>query len=118
MRVSANGGKPELLVSVKSGELAHGPQMLPGGQVVLFTLATGTGAAWDKAQIVAQLLRSGERKTLVEGGSDARFLPPGHIVYALVSCPRSSFAESGDLVQDDIGGRGPDERRAVLVVVR
>src|SRR6266849_5955233 len=36
---------------------------------------------------------------------------------ALVSCPRSSFAESADLVQDDIGGRGPDERRAVLVVV-
>jgi len=32
MRVSANGGKPERLVSVKGDELAHGPQMLPGGQ--------------------------------------------------------------------------------------
>ena len=40
MRVSSNGGKPELLVSVKAGELAHGPQMLPDGQTVLFTLAT------------------------------------------------------------------------------
>ncbi len=40
MRVSPNGGQPELLVSVKDGELAHGPQMLPGGQAVLFTLAT------------------------------------------------------------------------------
>ena len=27
-------------------------------------------------------------------------------------------SQIADLVQDDIGGRGPDERRAVLVVVR
>ena len=40
MRVSANGGQPEVLVSVKDGELAHGPQVLPGGRMVLFTLAT------------------------------------------------------------------------------
>jgi radical SAM superfamily enzyme YgiQ (UPF0313 family) len=36
----------------------------------------------------------------------------------LVSCPRSSLAKSADLVQDDVSGRGPDEWRAVLVVVR
>ena len=30
MRVSANGGKPETIVSVKDDELAHGPQILPG----------------------------------------------------------------------------------------
>ena len=28
MRVSANGGKPEMVASVKAGELAHGPQLL------------------------------------------------------------------------------------------
>ena len=39
MRVSPNGGQPDLLVSVKDGELAHGPHVLPGGQAVLFTLA-------------------------------------------------------------------------------
>ncbi|MBI3264101.1 MAG: protein kinase, partial [Acidobacteria bacterium] len=84
MRVSASGGKPEVLVQVKGDELAHGPQMLPGGQAVLFTLATGTGAdRWDKAHVVVQSLRSGERKTLIEGGSDARYLPTGHLVYAL-----------------------------------
>ncbi len=31
MRVSANGGKPEPLVTVKSDEVASAPQMLPGG---------------------------------------------------------------------------------------
>ena len=49
-----------------------------------FTLATGLSApAWDKAHIVVQSLRSGERKTLIEGGSDARYPPTGHLVYAL-----------------------------------
>ena len=84
MRVSANGGQPELLASVKDGELAHGPQVLPGGEWLLFTLATAaTADGWDKAQIVVQSLKSSERKTLVSGGSDGRYLPTGHLVYAL-----------------------------------
>ena len=84
MRVSANGGTPELVVSVKAGEDGFRPQMLPGGGAVLFTLATGTAAdRWDKAKIVVQSLPSGERKTLIDGGSDARYLPTGHLVYAL-----------------------------------
>jgi serine/threonine-protein kinase len=84
MRVSPNGGKPELLVSVKGDELADSPQMLPGGQAVLFTLAKGAASdRWDKAQIVVQSLKSGERKILVEGGSDARYIPTSHLVYAL-----------------------------------
>ncbi len=84
LRVSANGGKPEVIVHVKSDEAAHGPQMLPDGQTMLFTLATGsTSERWDKARIVVQSLKSGERKVLLEGGSDARYLSTGHIVYAL-----------------------------------
>ena len=43
-RVAASGGKPEQLVTVKDSELAHGPQMLPGGKHVLFTLASGVSA--------------------------------------------------------------------------
>ena len=84
MRVSANGGQPEVLVSVKDGELMYGPQVLPGGEWLLFTLATAaTADGWDKAQIVVQSLKSSERKTLVSGGSDGRYLPTGHLVYAL-----------------------------------
>ncbi len=81
MRVSANGGTPERLVAVSRGELAHGPQMLPG-QAVLFTLADGP-TAWDKAQVVVQWLKTGERRTLLSGGADARYVPTGHLVYAL-----------------------------------
>jgi serine/threonine-protein kinase len=87
LRVSANGGTPEQLVSVNADEAAGDPQMLPGGQSVLFTLATGTVEAnrweWDTAHIVVQSLKSTERKTLIQVGSDARYLPTGHIVYAV-----------------------------------
>jgi serine/threonine-protein kinase len=84
LRVSPTGGAAEVLVRVKDGELAQSPQVLPGGQHVLFTVATGTGPdRWDKAHIVVQSLKSGERKTLIEGGSDARYVPTGHIVYAI-----------------------------------
>ena len=84
MRVSANGGRPEVLVSVKNGEVAYGPQVLPDGEWVLFTIATAaTRDGWDKAQIVVQSLKTSERKTLVSGGSDGRYVPTGHLVYAL-----------------------------------
>ena len=83
MRVPPNGGAPETLVSVKTGEIANAPQMLPDGRTVLFTLATGTAVdRWDKARIVAQTAKSGEPKVLLEGGSDARYLPTGHLIYA------------------------------------
>ena len=81
-RVSGQGGTPQRVVSVdeKKGESAHGPQLLPGGRAVLFTLATGGG--WNDAQIVVQLLDSGERKVVLRGGRDARYVETGHLVYA------------------------------------
>src|SRR5262249_18990865 len=81
VRVSPNGGKAETLVAMKTGEVAHHPELLPGGDSVLFTVAKGQGAEWDNAQIVVQSLKSGIRKTLIERGTDGRYLPTGHIVY-------------------------------------
>jgi serine/threonine-protein kinase len=85
MRVSANGGKPEVVVAVKESEgLVHGPQLLPDGDTVLFTIAqrtTGVDDIWGRAQIVTQSLKTGERKTLIDGGDDGRYVPTGHLVY-------------------------------------
>ena len=93
MRVSPDGGQPEVLVSAKDGELVYGPQVLPGGEWVLFTVATvATTEAWDKAQIVVQSLKSSERKTLISGGSDARYLPTG------LGSPKRAEREGGHLV--------------------
>jgi serine/threonine-protein kinase len=83
MRVSGAGGTPELVVKVDAGQTAHGPQMLPGGRELLFTLKPEGAGLWDESQIVVQSLDSGERKVLIKGGTDARYLTTGHLVYAL-----------------------------------
>ena len=87
---------------LNDGEAAQSPQTLPDGQHLLFTLATGSGPdRWDKARVVVQSLTSGERKTLFEGGSDARYLPTGHIVYAVGG---SLFAVAFDLQRLKVSG--------------
>ena len=50
-------------------------------KAVLFTLGDGTN--WDDAQIVVYSLETGERKVLIDGGRDARYVPTGHVVYVL-----------------------------------
>ena len=91
-RVSDSGGEPDLLTTPDSdkGEGAHRfPQHLPGGEAILFTI--GIGGSWDDALIVAQRLDTGERRVLIEGGSDARYVRTGHLVYvragALMAAP-------------------------------
>jgi serine/threonine-protein kinase len=84
MRVSPNGGTPQEIVRAKDGEEAQGAQMLPDGRHVLFTVATGTSPdRWNSGHIVVESLASGERATVLEGGSDARYVPTGHLVYAV-----------------------------------
>jgi serine/threonine-protein kinase len=83
LRVSPNGGQPEPLVIAKDNELLSDPQMLLGGQSVLFTVRSGDFTRSDKGQIVVQTLKSGARKILVTGGASGRYLPTGHLVYVL-----------------------------------
>jgi Tol biopolymer transport system component len=80
-RVSGNGGTAERIITVDAGQRTHGPQLLPDGRTVLFTLAQS--ASWDEAQIVVQSLDGGTRKTVIGGGTDGRYLATGHLVYAL-----------------------------------
>jgi serine/threonine-protein kinase len=82
-QVAATGGTPAQLIEIAEGELAHGPQLLPGGEWILFTLRPATVDSWDQAHIVAQSVNSGERITLIERGRDARYVPTGHLVYGL-----------------------------------
>ncbi len=83
-RVPGTGGTPEAVITVAAGEAAHGPQMLPGGEWVLYTLRPADAGAgvWDEAQIVVQSLATGERAVLIDRGRDARFVETGHLVYA------------------------------------
>jgi eukaryotic-like serine/threonine-protein kinase len=83
MRVNANGGKPETLIPIKEDETAYGPHLMPNRDAVLFAVAKGQGSAWDNAQIVVQSLKTGNRKVLVERGTDAHYVSTGHIVYVV-----------------------------------
>ncbi|HLE81646.1 MAG TPA: hypothetical protein VJA25_10170, partial [Dehalococcoidia bacterium] len=83
LRVPASGGTPEVLTTLdrEKGEISHRwPHFLPGGKAVLFNAAGGPN--WDQWPIVAQSLETGERRVLVEAGTDARYSPTGHLVYA------------------------------------
>jgi serine/threonine-protein kinase len=77
MRVSADGGQPELLAGLK-GEVAHDPQLLPGGRSLLFTVVPIAGLP---PRIVLQSLGSGQRRSLIEDAADARYVATGHLVF-------------------------------------
>jgi eukaryotic-like serine/threonine-protein kinase len=77
MKISANGGTPEPVVKMKSKPLIL-PQILPDGKSILYTAAAST----SQFSIVVQPIKSGEPIELFTGTS-ARYLPTGHIVYAV-----------------------------------
>jgi serine/threonine-protein kinase len=85
LRISSAGGTPQTLSTpdVKGQELSHRwPQVLPGNKAVLFTIQLMTQLSYDDARIAVLSLETGKWRTLLEGGSYARYLPSGHIVYA------------------------------------
>jgi serine/threonine-protein kinase len=82
MRVPAAGGKSEPLTRLQTdkGERSHRwPFLLPGGKGVLFSIAD-TGAV-DTDRIAVQVLASGERRILVEGGSNPQY-GGGYLIFA------------------------------------
>ncbi len=81
--VPAGGGVPQALTTPdnKSNEHSHRwPQILPGGKAVLFTVFTGGNP--DENSVAVLRLDTGERRTLVEGATDGRYIPTGHLVYS------------------------------------
>jgi eukaryotic-like serine/threonine-protein kinase len=111
-RVSAVGGAPTQIVKVNSGERAYGPQLLPDGRAILFTVVAGND--WNDAEIVVQSLENGARHTVVKGGTDGRYLSTGHLLYAtrgaLLAVPfsLSSLTTTGGAISlaDNVGESG------------
>jgi Tol biopolymer transport system component len=102
LRVSANGGTPEQLITL-DGEFPYGPQMLPDGEAVLFTLMKSTvpvSERVEKAEVVIQSLKDDKRTTLVNG-SDGRYLTSGHLAYTVGGV---IFAVSLDVRQPKVAG--------------
>ena len=93
-KIPASGGDAEPVTTLNrgTGEVSHRyPQVLPGGDAVLFTVWTGPG--FSERHVHLQVLGTGERRELVRGGSTGRYVASGHLVYsqfgatALVAVP-------------------------------
>ena len=84
LRVPADGGEPTPLTTVDraKGEREHRyPSLLPGGTALLYTIAVGER---DAAQIAVLDLRTLTSTPLIRGGSDARYVASGHLLYTAV----------------------------------
>jgi len=80
-RISASGQRKERLTinNPNRGEYGHfWPQILPGGKAVLFT---NIGSGFDEHQIEVYSLVTNERQSIFKGGSYARYIPTGHLIY-------------------------------------
>ncbi|MCG6926986.1 MAG: serine/threonine-protein kinase [Acidobacteria bacterium] len=82
VRVEARGGAPRPITALDDGERSHRwPQVLPDGRTVLFTVER-QHSTFDDATIETVSLETGKRRRLMRGGSHARSVPGGHLVYA------------------------------------
>jgi len=89
-RVASDGGEPTVLTTPDPAahEAGHAfPSVLPGGRGVLFTIApAGQGSS---SQVAVLDLDSGQRRTLIREGSDAKYADTGHLVFAAAGALRA-----------------------------
>jgi len=98
-RVSSTGGEPTVLTkpNPEQGESDHlWPQFLPGSKAVLFTITATTGGI-DASQVAVLDLRTGTRKILMRGGSQAQYVRSGHLVYVAAGTLRAVAFDLGRL---------------------
>ena len=102
-QVAHEGGKVVPLTELGPGEVSHRwPQVLPGGNSVLFTTSLEY-ANFDGAGIAVVSLKDHRKKIVLEhGGMYPRYLPSGHLVYVTRGM---LFAVPFDL--DGLEVRGP-----------
>ena len=80
-QVSEAGGAPQLLTHLEKGEVSHRrPEFLSGDKALLFTSAPNT-FNWNTGRIVAQSVRTGERRTLIQAATHPHYSPSGHLLY-------------------------------------
>ncbi len=115
-RTPSSGGAAVPLAELAKGEFTFvAPQILPGGQAILYSAYTGARNDPDRARIEVLSLRDHSRKMVFQGGTSARYLATGKKSGYLVYANRSTlFAVPFDLdhpekpgtpvaVLDDVG---------------
>lgn len=108
VRMPANGGATEVLVPREDGERFFSPQLLQDGRTVLFTRVNENpdrlgSTDFTNAEVAIQSIGAADRTTIWAGGSAARYLATGHLIYAQDS---ALFAIPLDVVTRAVSG-GP-----------
>jgi eukaryotic-like serine/threonine-protein kinase len=76
------GGAPQPLTRFEKGENSQRwPNFLPGGNAVLFGTSE-ISSNWTNAEVAVQLVGTGERRNLIQGGYSPSYAPSGHLIYA------------------------------------
>ena len=75
-RVDSAGGTPVRLAAPDRGELLALPEVLPGGEWLLYSAANAT---LTEFRTIAQSLKTGQRRVLVKDGG-SRYLATGHLL--------------------------------------
>jgi Tol biopolymer transport system component len=85
-QISAIGGEPQQVSRLdesKKERTHRWPQVLPGAKAVLFTVGTlDSPDSYERANIEAVILATGERRVVLQGANMARYVPSGHLVFA------------------------------------
>jgi serine/threonine protein kinase/Tol biopolymer transport system component len=97
-KVSSAGGMPEAVTKPESAERHLLPYLLPGGKSLLFTSVT---TSWETANVVLRSLGTGQQRVLIQGGTDARYVNTGHILYMKLG---TLMAVPFDLASQQIAG--------------
>ena len=82
-QVAAAGGEPQQLTTpdAEKGERDHlWPEILPGGETVLFTI---TADPIGESQIAVLSLDTLEQKVILSGGAFPQYSPTGHLLYGV-----------------------------------
>jgi serine/threonine-protein kinase len=86
----------------RSHRFAH---LLPGGDAIIYTVASGDIDTYDEARIELFDLQTRQKKALLTGGTGAVYAPSGHLVYARAG---KLYAAPFDLARREVTG-GPVE---------
>jgi serine/threonine-protein kinase len=80
-RIPEGGGPPQPLTTPENGEVTHRwPQVLPGGQAVLFS-ASATQTDWGQASVQVVRVKSGRKRVIQQEAYFGRYLPNGYMAY-------------------------------------
>lgn len=108
VRMRDTGGPIEAVTQLdaQKAERSHRfATLLPGGRALIYTVADGSINTYDEARIELLDLDTGQKKTLLTGGTSAVYASSGHLVYARAG---KLLAAPFDLARREVTG-GPFE---------